>query len=412
MRVGLVAPFFLPQIGGANRYCFELAKSLSDKGLEIHLFSVPGAMSDAAYQLHPILTLNLFDDIRALRRYEMDVWHVLFFYYAPLALVASNVFVTAHGDDGFSQQIRFGFPGKRALERTVSWRLPERIRRNVDKVLTAIEWVWNYACSFISLLFVRRIVTVSRFTQARLGRRFPFSRNRISVVPPGVGERFFCVKATQSAPPLFLTVARADEADRIKNIHSVILALSEIKDNYSFEYIIVAGSDEGSYRKELESLIYDKDLGSKVSLQLRVNDRVLAQLYRRASLFILVPYAEANNFEGFGIVFLEANASGVPVLTSREGGMTDYVVEGRNGFYVKAPTPEGIKEALVDYLEGRVWFDRSSILTFPENFRWPHIAERILKLYESYGALPMRNANAVRAGTSSDPTIAQSVKSE
>src|SRR5262249_54308512 len=162
----------------------------------------PGAVSDPAYQLHPILTLNLFDDIRRLRRYEMDVWHPLFFYYAPLALVASNVFVTAHGDDGFSQQIHFGFPGKHALERTILWRLPERIRRNVDKSLTAIESVWNYVCSFISLFFVRRIVTVSRFTQARLARRFPLSRSRVSVVPPGVGERFFCGKPTPSAPPL------------------------------------------------------------------------------------------------------------------------------------------------------------------------------------------------------------------
>jgi glycosyltransferase involved in cell wall biosynthesis len=132
VKVGLIAPFFLPRIGGANRYCFELAKSLAEKGLEIHLFSVPGALSDPAYQLHPILSLNLAQDIRVLRSYKMDVCHALFFYYTPLALFAPNVFVTAHGDDGFSQQIRFDFPGRRALERQLLWRLSEAARRRVN----------------------------------------------------------------------------------------------------------------------------------------------------------------------------------------------------------------------------------------------------------------------------------------
>jgi hypothetical protein len=124
MRIGLVAPFFLPHIGRANRYCFELAKSLAEKGLEIHLFTAPGALADPAYQLHPILSLDLGKDMKLLKNYPMDIWHSLFFYYVPLALFKPNVFVTAHGDDGFSQQVKMRLPGARTLEHYVLWRLP------------------------------------------------------------------------------------------------------------------------------------------------------------------------------------------------------------------------------------------------------------------------------------------------
>src|SRR5205823_6224215 len=101
-RIGLVAPYFPPQIGGAYFYCYELAKALAGKGHEVHVFAHHGATNDSAYVLHPILTLELEPDLERLDDFDMDVWHSLFFFYAPLALRKPNVFVTGHGDDFFS----------------------------------------------------------------------------------------------------------------------------------------------------------------------------------------------------------------------------------------------------------------------------------------------------------------------
>jgi glycosyltransferase involved in cell wall biosynthesis len=330
--------------------------------------------------------LDLGKDLKLLKSYSMDVWHSLFFYYAPLALFKPNVFVTAHGDDCFSQQVKMPCPGTRILERHLLWRLPAGVRRALNGCLNRFEWGLNYLFDFCSLFFVRRIITVSGFTQARLGRRFPPARSKISVIPPGVSSGFFGAAGAQSAAPFFLTVARVDESDRIKNIHSVILALAELKDDYAFEYVIVSGNVYGSYRSELESLITEKGLKDRVRIESRISDQELEEYYRRASLFILAPYAEAENFEGFGIVFLEANASGVPVLTSKEGGMADYVIEGLNGFYVEAPTALGIKAALSKFLNGSIRFDRQRIKTCPEKFRWTHIADRVLDVYRQHGS--------------------------
>ena len=63
-KIGLITPFFLPQIGGANRYCYELAKALSSKGYGIHLFTSKGALEDKDYFSHPILTFELANDLR------------------------------------------------------------------------------------------------------------------------------------------------------------------------------------------------------------------------------------------------------------------------------------------------------------------------------------------------------------
>lgn len=386
LKIGLVTPFFLPEIGGANIYCYELARAFAAQGHEVHLFSVPGAQEDPAYTLHPVLAKELAADLDSLRPYDMDVWHVLFFFYAPLALLKPNVFVTGHGDDCFGFRFRYHLPGKNWLTRHLFWRLPAGLRRLADRAINAGEEAYTYLVFTLASRRARRIITVSSFTRTRLIARFPWLKGRVSVIPPGVQEHFFHSAPLPRAPqPAFLSVTRLDEEDRIKNIHNVIHALGALKDSHDFRYTVISGTVHGGYKEELLGLVRQYGLEQRVSIEGRKTDQELLDYYRRADLFILVSYAEAKNFEGFGIVFLEANANGVPVLTSREGGMSDYVQEGRNGLYVADPSAEGIRAALLRVLDGELKFDPEVVRAAPEPYRWAHIAEAIEREYGQYG---------------------------
>src|SRR2546428_2452195 len=91
LRIGLVAPYFPPQIGGANIYCYELAKGMASKGHEGHVFAHQDALPDSAYALHPILTMDLEQDLAPLDPFGMGGWHPLFLFYAPPAPPKTNV---------------------------------------------------------------------------------------------------------------------------------------------------------------------------------------------------------------------------------------------------------------------------------------------------------------------------------
>jgi glycosyltransferase involved in cell wall biosynthesis len=191
MKIGLIAPFFLPEIGGANLYCFELARALGRLGHEVHVFSIPGATEDPAYRLHPILTRVLEEDLPALLQHTMDVWHSLFFYHAPLALDRRNVFATVHGDDGFSFQLCYRLPWRDALVRNLLWRLPSGLRQAANSVLGRLELVYNRHAYQKAVDKLAGIVTVSSFTRDRFGDRYRGAANKSAVIPPGVSERFF-----------------------------------------------------------------------------------------------------------------------------------------------------------------------------------------------------------------------------
>lgn len=385
-RIGLVAPYFPPQIGGANIYCHELAKAMGEKGHDVHVFAHREAQDDGAYTLHPILDLDLDRDLGTLAAYDMDVWHSLFFFYAPLALRKPNVFVTGFGDDFYSFRIRSALPGRDALGRHVLWRLPAATQKRAEGWLQAAEVSMNRRLYARALRHARHVITISSFSQARLCSAFPEAATKTTVIPPGVTGRFFRNGHTPKQKNFLLTVTRLDETDRIKNVHGVIGALAQLKRDYDFTYRIVAGAVTGGYRRELEQMIVDQGLEGRVAIEGRKSEEELADYYGRASLFILASYAERQNFEGFGIVFLEANASGTPVLTTREGGMVDYVREGVNGFFAEDPSVAALKAALKRYFDGGFVFDDAQVRLAPEPYRWPHIAERVLNVYEAHGA--------------------------
>jgi glycosyltransferase involved in cell wall biosynthesis len=385
-RIGLVAPYFPPQIGGANIYCYELAKAMASKGHEVHVFAHREALNDPAYTLHPILTLELARDLEQLDAFDMDVWHSLFLFYAPLALRKPNVFVTGFGDDFYSFRIRRLLPGKALLGKHVLWRLSDNARKAADQFLQRTELAVNRRLYGRALRRAKHVITISNFSKTRLCDAFPQAMDKTTVIPPGVTNRFFRNGHAQKQQNFFLTVTRLDETDRIKNVHGVIQALAELNDDYDFRYRVVAGAVTGGYRLELEQLIVEKGLENKVTIEGRKSEEELAEYYASADLFILTSYAENQNFEGFGIVFLEANAAGTPVLTTREGGMVDYVREGINGFFTEDPSPAGIKAALKRYLDGELRFDADQVRRAPEPYRWTHIADRVLDVYAAHGA--------------------------
>jgi phosphatidylinositol alpha-1,6-mannosyltransferase len=384
-RIGLVAPYFPPQIGGANIYCYELAKAIASKGHDVHVFAHREALSDPAYALHPLLTLGLAHDLEQLDAFDMDVWHSLFFFYAPLALRKPNVFVTGHGDDFFSLRIRQPLPGRAWAGKHLTWRLGESAGSKVDQLLQKAEFGMNRRLYGRAMRSARQVIAVSSYSRARFCEEFPEATDKTTVIPPGVTDRFFSDSRPAKQKNFFLTVTRLDEADRIKNVHGVIEALAELKDEYDFQYRVIAGSVTGGYRRELERLIVQRGLEERVAIEGRKSEEELASYYAAADLFILASYAEPKNFEGFGIVFLEANASGTPVLTTREGGMVDYVREGVNGFFAEDPSPAGIKAALKRYLDGELRFDAEQVRLAPEPFRWTHIADRVLGVYAAHG---------------------------
>jgi len=123
------------------------------------------------------------------------------------------------------------------------------------------------------------------------------------------------------------------------------------------EYWIVGN---GPARPALEKLARNLRIVSAVRFLSQegapTSDSELPDIYRRASIFVLPTRAEFNtaegspSVEGFGIVYLEASASGLPVVAARSRGASEAVREGQTGLLVPPDDPAALSQALARLL--------------------------------------------------------------
>jgi len=90
---------------------------------------------------------------------------------------------------------------------------------------------------------------------------------------------------------------------------------------------------------------------------------------------------ETYSHEGFGIVSLEANACGVPVLACRSGGAVEAVEEGVSGLFVERPAPAAIGTAVEQFLTGAVRFAPAACQAFARRFGWGRVVDRVEPFY-------------------------------
>ena len=122
---------------------------------------------------------------------------------------------------------------------------------------------------------------------------------------------------------------------------------------------------------------YDTTLGS------RVDEATLVALYRNAELFLLLPRDVGKDIEGFGLVFLEAAASGLPVVATRDSSAEDAVSDGESGVLVPSADPVAAAEAIAAILSRpdlRRRFSRNAI-AFAAARNWRIVAERYRTVY-------------------------------
>lgn len=119
----------------------------------------------------------------------------------------------------------------------------------------------------------------------------------------------------------------------------VIRALPRLLDTIGKVRYLIAG--DGPYRAELEDLASSLGVQGHVVFAGKVPDADLPDIYSLCDLFVLPSreQPESCDAERFGMVFLEANASGKPVVAGKSGGVGDAVLDGETGLLVEPRNP-------------------------------------------------------------------------
>jgi L-malate glycosyltransferase len=344
----------------ASPHTRRWATAFTDKGHEVHVVSIrrgdipwvathrlgvgPAASRRPWWALLSYVRL-LLGARRLLRRIAPDVVHAHYSVtHGTIAVLAGwrPVVVTLWGSDLLRGDRPVGWVGRR---------INRFVLRRADGVTAA-----------------------SRF-MAVIGEELAGDGRTVRHVPFGVDTDAFRPAAAAPGRPFTVGFVKSFEAKYGAGV--LVEAFTRVVERVPDARLVLVGA--GSRQARLERLIERLGLAGRVDLPGRVlNDRVPTVM---AGFDVL---ANPSRSEAFGVVLLEASASGLPVVATRVGGTAETVVDGVTGLLVPVDDPAALAEALValaDDPERRRRMGEAGRAMVVADYRWDRCVDRMLAVF-------------------------------
>lgn len=225
------------------------------------------------------------------------------------------------------------------------------------------------------------VIVISPFEQGLL-REDRFLLPRVELIPPGINPEEFETPAENPFPRWGIrqesVLLFAGRIAKSKGLDLLLRALPGVRRAVSNTHLAIIGEDFG-FRRECETLASDLGIRDAVSFLGRVSRRELLAAYRYARVFVL-----PSRFEAFGIVLLEAGASGCPVVATRSTAIPYVVRDNDTGLLFKPEDADDLARNILAVLQNETLGKRLGATAKNRartEFRWDKSVEKLHALY-------------------------------
>lgn len=219
----------------------------------------------------------------------------------------------------------------------------------------AMELVNKSALTTLVLQKSDRVIVISEYTK-NLVACFGVPISRITKINPGINhkvKRDLDVSSIEKSygltgKKILLSVSRLEEL--YKGHDYVIKSLPLIKSKIPKAHYVIVG--EGWLKSYYQKLAENLGVIDDISFVGRIPDKELKKWYQICDVFVMVSRESTidGGAEGFGIVYLEANAYGKPVVGGTAGGVPDAIIDNVTGLLVDPESEMEITEAIIRLL--------------------------------------------------------------
>ncbi|MEK7072240.1 MAG: glycosyltransferase family 4 protein [Patescibacteria group bacterium] len=363
----LITYFFPPQIGGMENYYLNLCQNLPADKIVVLTQKNSNANQFDQNQKYKIYRTDFFGGlisphwwqlkgkINRIKKEEV-IEQIIFGHFHPLNILGNYFglpyFIFVHGTD--VRQVKNNFWQKIIFK---------KVYKNCLKIIANSDYI------------------------AKEVQKITGSDEKISVIYPGINYSVFDKPADdledkkrelglEKDDLVMLSLGRLIKQ---KNFATIIELLPAwLMDFPNLKYVIVG---TGKEQENLIKLVDDLGLKKSVKFAGRIdnNDNSKKVYYQLADLFVSISSAP----EGFGISYLEAQASGLPVVASKMGGSAEAIVDHQTGLLVDPHDLGQIKEAILELLSDKIKrnnYGQAGKTRLQEKFDWSKQINKIKEI--------------------------------
>ena len=347
-------------VGGAERVLYEQTTRLAARGHEVHILTrrLPAHTSDRALiqnvreWRYPINRNNavsffmstlmngkkLFDEIHVAHRFDCINFHQPFSAFAVQRSALCHPLKKVYTCLSFSFE---EYESRNAKPRSVHQRIAYALHISLRR------WIERKA-----LHQSDRIVALSRFTCDKLLQVYGYPLEDVTMIPAGVDLEHFhpavdkkAVRKQLHLPEVKMILLTVRNLEPRMGLANLILAMQEVVKALPDILLIIGGT--GPLKEELSLLSRRLNLEHHIHFTGFIPEEILPGYYQAADLFVL-PTVE---LEGFGLITLEALASGIPVLGTPVGGTLDILSRLEDRFLFANTSHESISRLIIETCE-------------------------------------------------------------
>ena len=198
-----------------------------------------------------------------------------------------------------------------------------------------------------------------------------YDKNKVEFLYSGIDQDLFNINIPKSLNPSLLYIGRLK---KYKNLEAIIDAMPMVIDAIPNVTLQIAGC--GDHEEALKKYVEDKKLNDKIIFHGRVSEEKKVELMGSAWLFVIM-----SLMEGWGIVVIEANAAGTPVIGSDVPGLRDSIVNNKTGILSPLNDNKKLAENIINLINNPDRLQKTSIEAkkWSDNFTWDAAAEHFIK---------------------------------
>ena len=225
-------------------------------------------------------------------------------------------------------------------------------------------------------------VTVSsHYEHVLISENYKIDENKIKRITPGLDRKIFTPDLKLPRENIFLSIGRIQEQKRQLETLKFLNNFRKLDSNFLCYFIGgPSGKSGDDYLAELEESVKEFNLESHVEFLGNLPQTKIKDFMNKSKLLI-----HTSQYETFGLVAIEANSMGVPILSINTGSLIEIIENNKNGYFAEDFMDNHANNFVRDLLNDDDYFNNvmNQCIQKSEKYNWEVTADSLLKTYQS-----------------------------
>jgi len=224
------------------------------------------------------------------------------------------------------------------------------------------------------------VTASSHYEHVLISENYKIDENKIKKIMPGLDRKIFTPDLNLPRENIFLSIGRIQEQKRQLETIKFLNNFRKIDSNFLCYFIGgPSGKSGDDYLVELKESVKEFNLESHVEFLGNLPQTKIKNFMNKSKLLI-----HTSQYETFGLVAIEANSMGVPILSINTGSLIEIIENNKNGYFVEDFMDNHANNFVKDLLNDEDYFNNvmNQCIQKSEKYNWEVTADSLLKAYQ------------------------------